>query len=584
MQFISKTLLEDRGIRNEGQRFFISCWLESFNLYTIDVYRFRIMNSKSIIVELQEVLKMVEKGIWDSNNVKLVCEEAIKLISIDKVICNQPYFETLKGIINLGISSASSDNLQKISIALIGVKEDLNNNYRSRLIEGLKASIEQDKLDSIYWYTKTIATELISIGHDREFLYQTCYNLLKDNSILDFDSFYDQLWIKIGNEAVEYSVLFKLRNKPDLFKSEILDHKFRENPNIPDFDDPLVTDFLSTGNPKVFSLTKVQAMDPYSAAVIARTKHCSILDLIHHANPNSIAIVDYQCLVSRDQEYGFYPSIQPIDGFYRDSKEWLDKTISQISIIINNDKVSHETKDKLLGALRYFRLSNESTNLEHRFLNLWIALEHLAKTGARHKSVVEPIINYIPRCLAINYISRLINDARASIKHCRINIPNTIKQSIIRKNNIEFIETIRDEARFSLLLNASNDVPYLKYRLKQIRETLSSSKNIQNAIEINCWDINHHLARMYRYRNLIVHSAARDLHIAGITSNLYSYVKTMITIILYQLSMYTNLPDILHVYMKYHLIYDQYMSLLSKDKNNNIDIANISNPLRILWP
>src|SRR5699024_7815864 len=36
-----------------------------------------------------------------------------------------------------------------------------------------------------------------------------------------------------------------------------------------------------------------------------------------------------------------------------------------------------ETKDKIKSAIRYLRLGNQSTEVEHKFINYWIGLEYL---------------------------------------------------------------------------------------------------------------------------------------------------------------------------------------------------------------
>ena len=80
MEYVSNWKLHKNGILTAGQKYFVFRWLELYNQYTIDSFRYRAMNSHSIINELLNVIVSVEKGIWNEVNIKLVKEEALDVI------------------------------------------------------------------------------------------------------------------------------------------------------------------------------------------------------------------------------------------------------------------------------------------------------------------------------------------------------------------------------------------------------------------------------------------------------------------------------------------------------------------------
>ena len=49
---------------------------------------------------------------------------------------------------------------------------------------------------------------------------------------------------------------------------------------------------------------------------------------------------------------------------------------------------------------------------------------------------------------------------------------------------------------------------------------------------------------MYRYRNKIVHQAAHDLNIAGLTANLLYYLREILNKVLYELATDDTLTDL----------------------------------------
>jgi hypothetical protein len=246
--------------------------------------------------------------------------------------------------------------------------------------------------------------------------------------------------------------------------------------------------------------------------------------------------------------------------------------------------LDRKSKDKLTGSLRYFRLSNEAVSVEQRFLNLWIALEHLIRSGVRHKSIIEPMADFLPKTLALNHVHRLGRDVVENVRRLNIRLPFEIIPPFRNRNVPDLIELCRNEARLATLLNAVNQNPLLDFRLRQFSDIVTDPKRIKAAIDKNYRDINHHLARIYRIRNRIVHSAAHDLRIWGITANLNYYVRTVLNILLYELSTYDCFPDLWSVYIKYQTAYDQYLSSLDKANTTAFQSTVVDNPLRLLWP
>lgn len=587
MEYIPGNYLIKHQITKPGQQFFIFLWLELFNRFTIDTYRFRAMNGKSILIEMIEVLEYVNKGIWDISNVVHVCAETLSLIKSDKVLQKEKYLEGLqKSIDELKNKPGSQDNQTRCKILLYNIVNDLKQKYVNEIIKGLKYSLLKENLDDIEWYTKSLATELINSGYDREFLYDSCRNFFFSDDTKTFTfklNKFTQYLLK-GHSA--FTVYLKIYpNKIDAYPQRIMDYEFEKNLSISS-ENPKIVDYINTGDRRLFAVSTVDAVDPYSAAIIARSKLGSVLDIMQYGYQNNNFRSEDQCLVYDNDNETYIPcnSLPGLVGYFKNSGEWLSTIESQLTKIIKNNDIKQSAKEKLKGALRYFRLSKEAINIEHQFLNLWIALEHLIRTGARHKSIIEPITNFVPKSLALNYISRLIRDVTDNITRCRVIIPEPIRAYIDKNAREKFILVVRDQALFDMLANADNINPLLKHRLEELRDLLKDSKSIREGMEKNHTDINLHLARMYRVRNLIVHSAAHDLTITGITANLLFYVNDIINKLLYEMSCFDSFKDLWEVYIKYQFTYDQFVTYLKKDHKNEIRTNQIIKPQTLLWP
>lgn len=89
---------------------------------------------------------------------------------------------------------------------------------------------------------------------------------------------------------------------------------------------------------------------------------------------------------------------------------------------------------------------------------------------------------------------------------------------------------------------------------------------------------------MYRYRNKIVHQAAHDLNIAGITTNLLSYLNEILIKLLHELNADYDFSEIHEVFLKYSVTYDKFMAALNKDRNDAMDLEILIDPVRFVWP
>lgn len=575
---ISIKVLNKKGLNSKGQQFFVFRWLELVHKFTIDSHRFRAMNSKSILQELCEAIDYVEKDKWDSRNIKLICEEAAKLIKTDRVLPSYPFYSVLTDVIN-AIQNSAQYNLQSF---ISGILKSLETSYLDKLITGLKTAIASNDLDNIDWYTATIVTELINSGYARAFLQKAVRDTIIEPQEKPFEEKFKNFVQTVRPRKSTYTIYLKLHTDNIDFPPE-LNLRIINQVDFPTTD-LYVKQYINSG--RLFFQSDIEALDPYSAAIAGNARFGTVLDLIRFVVQKPIRIdVDKQCLVMYDNQGRLYQTNPTLGGYLADNIMKLPIYENQLLRVLNSPHVSHSSKDKLKGALRYFRLGLEGATIEHQFLNFWIALEHVVKTGKKQAKIIDTVISFIPKTLALNYIRKITLDTVDLItKRSFVTIPAQLVPHINRNSLHKFIELIRDEGLFRQLVEAPNVNPLIEYRLEKLRLMLANSASIRQAIGKNRWDIEHHLARMYRYRNKIVHQAAHDLNIAGITTNLLSYVNEVLIKLLHELNSDYGFSEIQDVFMKYTVVYDKFMDALSKDTDNEMDLKILIDPTQFVWP
>ncbi|WP_018305423.1 hypothetical protein [Desulfitobacterium hafniense] len=570
------------NVQEEGEQFFLQFMSQLLHKLTIDTYRARAMNSKTILMELYDVTDMVEKGIWNSVNIKLVSEEAMKLIEKDLIINKSNYVVSLKKVLQDAITGNGNYAISKSLLS--GVILRLNQTYFKALIQGLKNSIGENSVPDIKWYTSSMVTELLANGFDRGYIEDKVEDVFLSSNKDFYQKFEYFAQVITPNTYVYQAILKIYPNDINLIPQQISDFEFLDN--IPfNTTDPKIIKHLTSGDPRKLVKCNVAAKDPYSAAISARSLFGNSLDLLRFVIQDKVKIdIDDLCVIIVDGTEIIYESTPGLVGYIPNSLEWLPKIDHQLSRINHSSEISQTTKDKIKGALRYFRLSRESINMEHQFLNLWIALEHLLRTGERHSSIIEPITNFVPKTLALNYLTKVIRDTVELIKRSQIRFSPSISSHIDPYSLDKFIVLLENSELYDLFHRECSLNPLLKNRIEDMKELLSSPKSIKFAIEKNKKDIEWHLARMYRYRNKIVHQAAHDLNISGLTANLLSYLRDILNKVLFELSHNDTSSDLYEIYLKYQITYDSYIKALESTNSNKLDNSILIQPLKLIWP
>ena len=204
---------------NDIQRLYVEKSLESLYKGTLDSYRVRINNTKTIIEEVINVSQQVKDGVLQRNEyVKETCTEAKNLISKfpDSLIwtnISQEFY-----IFKILTLHKNKSNYAKIIQASKLVLAD-NHEYAIKVIEKVKELIDAYIVgDDILVNQKLLKhsdfynIELLEKGYSKQYLYQffrTIFVHTGDNT-LNFNSRLE-LWKNLfSNPERQYQVIFKI--------------------------------------------------------------------------------------------------------------------------------------------------------------------------------------------------------------------------------------------------------------------------------------------------------------------------------------------------------------------------------------
>ena len=539
-----------------SQKFFIEKSLELVYSHSIDSYRVRVRNPRSILKEIVTCIDNFNKGqikhfetiSGKSSSTPSLLTEAKNLIA-DSNSCLEFKTYDREFIIKL-LNNLSKDNYKHCRKALEAIIND-NDTYLNKVLSAIKDAIDfapsndseqinsLKKIDSL---TNFLMSDLIDRGFSKGFLYKKLrvifINTLNDET--NFDTKFNEFLDRIFRQTNQYAIVFKLncstKTKEALESVEqsrmTVSDKISEDLILQD--NPSATfiykrnfaeyqKFASGGSrTKYLKVIIDDAPDNISAlkkAKIVLAENLDIINLGFSEDQMHLHSRAYIVDLSKTASGNFKHLKEPLDGKYTETQQQYENFITKINSILNNNRISHETKEKIKSAIRYLRLGNESIEVEHKFINYWIGLEYLF-SNYESQSTINRLKDHFVNAHLLIYLKR---NTHTFFKYFNT-LPVTIKNSIsnyIRDND----NCLLDEQFYYQCYNALKDTNILlAYRSVRLREWFFTSGNIKKYLNNHKENLLIHLTRVYRIRNEIVHDAITNTNYEHIAANLKYYL------------------------------------------------------------
>lgn len=522
------------------QLFFIEKAVELLHRNTIDTFRLRINNSKSIIKELIDVCTDLRCGrLKNHDYARLLAKECIRTIGMCDIISfktiSKVYFinkleEITKSkkedyglIIHAGkIVLAENEHLTKDVFNRI-TKTILANNYKS----AVDNKVLNELSDLIHFFL----IELVYMGYTKHYLVNFFMAIFAGIENL---SFLQRLLIIKGlltREHEEFNIVFGINADLTSQKRILIN-----NDNVQLVTKRIRTRLKSISNEeceKFFSENanhhlyhvKVSSIDYFSALLRAREDFMNQLDILHLGYSNERFHLIDDCLIIGElnpDKASIGSTNYKFDGLYR-SKRSLYKYVLKRFHDLDHSAIKSESLKRIYSGLRYFRFASESNEIEIRFINYWIALEYIFSTSDASQYTIGRIREYFKNCHALIYYKRNLTEYHREIK--KMALDKYIAEYSDDLNYLKKIET------YNVIISKSNS-PLLKKRTEYYKERLESPEKLRGSLERHKQNIEWNLTRIYRIRNEIVHNAATKANIITTTSHLRYYLTFILNSIL----------------------------------------------------
>jgi len=504
----------------------VQAWQEMVYAYTLDVYQYRILNSLTALIELDEVIEKTVEGLYTTNhNIDCCRLETLQIINKDDIL--EKYEKEVLNRLRTHLGK-KVDKLHEQKTLGYQVKYAINKlkiNYLKNLFKELYDSILNRNNELIIEYSNLIISQSISNGWSARALFELIKHFKTDESL-------QEKWEKFKSAIESHTdtkhdtlIQVPLHYNTSKEKLESIGITMKTYAELVEEYSDIANIETTLKNGKNYIMLQVDAADVYSAAHFAIREMSELMNFASFYNLIDTWDIKSLLVVSINKVTKYYKTIKS-DELYQ-TYDYLDSSgnifESTRNIFRSDDKKNIQTK--LQGAFAYTNISRSSLFQEEKYMNLWVAIESLARTDM-YADIISNVKEILPASLSIRYIYRIVRNFIEDCGRCGIRYDFSdrnidLRQESKRRLVKETIEVLQNEIIYQELLNKCAINTMLHYRCEQVKKLVCDLQYALKKIENHHDKVKWQIQRLYRIRNEIAHSALQE------QSSLIIYIEHM---------------------------------------------------------
>ncbi|TMI65943.1 MAG: hypothetical protein E6H07_08565 [Bacteroidetes bacterium] len=516
-----------------AELFFVQKSAELLHKETIDTYRLRLNNPRTVLQELIQVTSLIESKSLREEYGKVLADEALEIVRKEEIL----NFSTItkNHILKILAEKNSKDIFYAANILVFE-----NRDYAEKLfakigdeisrINGLGAfsPAEFDLLNKLIGY---FYIELKAKGYSKAYLnnfVRTIFTLSK-NPLPDFSSALAAIKTLINRQKEKFTVYLAFKvpiqaaNQLQIASTGFLRIPYADLQQEAAQINNTFKNFVTKNNKYHYYKMEVDALDFHSAAYLVKRKMQTGLDLIFMGHSSQMIKVFTSCFIvgSVNPKKGNRYNLEyQLDGYFASDQtlylQFLDKVKD-----LENKQVDEISKRKINAALRYLRLGTESEELENKLLNYWIAIEYLFSAVEADQDKVKRLREYYKKIHSVSYASKLFKYTHEAINSLGL-IGNLTLYNATDYSYIIQPQTLAE------LNGTANTNPLIAYRVYTLSQRFADINSIKSEFSRHQNNVERNIVRIYRTRNEIVHTASYENNILDITAHVRYYLTFII--------------------------------------------------------
>ncbi len=496
------------------------------------------MNTSLLCEEARETIIEIEKGVITKPNLDHILRELIENLSKDQVAKSLIEFDTatIKAILLDPKTPASS---KKNTIELLCRQINLKY-YKRKNEELLIESIRMPtSLKQVRELARNYITTLLNIGYTSEHI----------NSIASKFFYHDKSVIITENEAIrefienfqedpnEFLVIYRgsksfktIANACSAFRVNISDNTKHLQYDLSNYRFPLHEDDC------FITVNEIKARDPNSAKAKSDRRIetiATLFNLFHHKETPAFS---HDCLIINQTKSLVHRSKKEINAMHKCIDFTAEKAAPKMNKLIAEFSLEKFSFQKFYRSAELHALALRTDSRENQMINLWIALESFipAKDETLEISNIEHICKMIVPFINVYYfpkiLSRLTSDLLNWNRRAFIAAVKEIEGVGLIEKTAKLLALPELEQKRSTLKSEFRQFHLLADRFNYLEEVFSSTENVKKALEAHTTRVEWQIRRIYRARNLIVHSGKTPSYTSILIENAHEYLDCIFSL------------------------------------------------------
>ena len=526
----------------QGLLFFAQALNEALFDYTLDTYKPQALNIRLLCIEALQTIDNIKLGLIKKPNIEAIIDELQWSLNGD-FVAKKMLGNKLIGIVEK--INLNKNNLKKLKETILLLYHFLDNKkYLNELQNTLIKLIPPNKeKENIYKATRAYITELINYGYTTAYIYHNT-NRFFFNPSAKFNHISSQAFFDIFNfEKKKFTVVYKVSSVFNEFKNVEDDLKFKItnsfNPaNLTGEEKKFIESRNSSETFVVFE--NVEALDDNVSRIITEIplfKIGNLFSFYHHRETPRIS--DRALVINHTDEFALLRD-EPIKSIIKKADIKPKVAAEKVKKLFGTLDLPPNTIYRISRAIDLHSISLSTEQVENKLLNIWTALETLIPKDidCGDDRVVQIIKALVP-FQTLNYINKLVEQVGSDFGFFDKENSKKILSSVVLKGKENSFDTLaalimtsENEDKRKEVYALLNNYPFLKFRLFTLNKILSNGKELNKLIENHKQRVEWQIQRIYRVRNLIVHSGKMPTYTNILVENLHNYFDDFLNYII----------------------------------------------------
>ncbi|NTV96595.1 MAG: hypothetical protein HGA75_14485 [Thiobacillus sp.] len=550
--------------------------------FSLDTYKASVMHTGLLCQEARATIADVEAGNIKSPNIAHVAAELAANLEKDPVALSLAPLPASAFMSALKNPKTPTKELETV-LELLAVQFSPNR-YRQRnedlLLQAVEAGAPYAHLRRL---ARTYVTTLTALGFSTRYLQEQTQDFFHYGSgrITGAESL--RSYFKLfPSEQTEYIVVFRADRIFDHVVPALSGLKIAVSKDVPKELDltQLPPSFTPSDDVLFATVQKVSAADPYSARDSAErllNLTATLLTLFHHRERPDWA---HECVVYATKTKVHLAVSEPINSMQKCADLQQSVASKRLQEFASSFSLEADSFSKFLRSAELHALAVRSNADENQILNLWIALESLVPSESKSDDIsnIEHIIRCLLPFLNFGYVERLVNNLVKDLLQWNSEFTRSLFKAIPGRKFTDKVVRLVALPDFSAprrrLEDSFKDFHLLRDRFDYFKQMLSTSSSVAAALDAHSQRLEWQIRRIYRTRNIIVHSGITPRYTKPLIEHTHDYLDTVLSLLVRLASKPKTIDSVGQGFKYVELRYRQYYEKLS-EKGVVFDTDNI---------